>query len=59
MDVSEDDPGFAELIAELGRRLPGLPGVDDWWDKVAQPPFETQWTELYRRDLPATKVTRS
>lgn len=49
MEVTEDDVGFKVLIVELARRLPGFPNVYDWWDKVAQPPFETQWTELYRK----------
>jgi hypothetical protein len=49
MEVTEHDLGFDVLIAELARRLPGFPNVYDWWDEVAQPPFETQWTELYRR----------
>ena len=49
MEVTEDDVGFKVLIVELARRLPGFPNVYEWWDKVAQPPFETQWTELYRR----------
>ena len=52
MEVTEDDVGFKVLIVELARRLQGFPKVDDWWDKVAQPPFETQWTELYRRTAP-------
>ena len=48
VEVTEDDIGFKVLIRELPRRIPGFPSVDDWWDRVAQPPFETQWTELYR-----------
>jgi hypothetical protein len=52
MEVTEDDVGFKVLIVELARRLPGFPNVYDWWDKVVQPPFATQWTELYRRSAP-------
>jgi len=52
MEVTEDDVGFKVLIVELARRLPGFPTVYDWWDNVAHPPFETQWTELYRRTAP-------
>jgi hypothetical protein len=50
MEVTEDDVGFDELIAELARRLPGCPTVSEWWEKVAFPAFETQWTEVYRRE---------
>jgi hypothetical protein len=49
MEVSEDDIGFKVLITELARRLPGCPSIFEWWEKVALPPFETQWTEVYRR----------
>jgi hypothetical protein len=56
MEVTEDDVGFKVLIVELARRLPGFPNVYDWWDKVAQPPFETQWTALYRRSAPNPQV---
>jgi hypothetical protein len=49
MEVSEDDVGFKVLIVEMARRLPGFPGVYDWWDKVVDPAFETNWTQLYRR----------
>lgn len=52
MEVTEDDVGFNVLIVELARRLPGFPSVSEWWDTVAQPPFETQWTELYHRSTP-------
>jgi hypothetical protein len=52
MEVTEDDVGFKVLIVELARRLPGFPNVYDWWDNVPQPPFETQWTELYRKAAP-------
>jgi len=56
MEVTEDDVGVKVLIVELARRLPGFPNVYDRWDKVAQPPFETQWTELYRRSAPNPQV---
>jgi hypothetical protein len=50
VEVCEDDVGFDALLAKMGRRLPGFPDVNDWWDKVALPAFETRWTELYRRN---------
>ena len=52
MEVTEDDAGFKVLVVELARRIPGWPGVYDWWEKVTYPPFETQWTQLYRRAAP-------
>ncbi len=49
MEVTEDDAGFKVLIEELARRLPDSRGAHDWWDKVASPAFQTNWTQLYRR----------
>jgi len=49
IEVTEDDIGFNVLIVELACRLPNFPGVYDWWDAVAHPAFETNWTKLYDR----------
>ena len=55
IEATEDDIGFQVLIAELARRLPDFPGTDDWWDKLALPPFETNWTQLYGKRADATR----
>jgi hypothetical protein len=49
IEVTESDEGYQALIAEMERRLPGFPMFHEWWDKVAFPAFETNWTEIYRR----------
>ncbi len=49
IEISEDDGGYEQLVMELPRHLPGCLTADDWQGSVALPPFETQWTSLYRR----------
>jgi hypothetical protein len=49
IDISEDDGGYQVLVEELPRRLAGCLRLDEWYQRVALPPFETQMTELYRR----------
>ena len=51
LEVSEDDVGFRALIAALPHHLPGFPAAYEWWDRVAQPAFEPQWTQIYRRTV--------
>ncbi|MGJ5815319.1 hypothetical protein [Paludibaculum fermentans] len=46
--VSEDDAGYQQLVEDLPRHLPGCLAPADWFQKVAFPAFETNWTELYR-----------
>ena len=45
LDVSEDCPGFSDLLDVLPRRFPGVPG--DWFQRVRQPPFAPNFTVLY------------
>ena len=47
IEVSEDDEGYERLIEQLPKRVSGFPAPEEWWQKVALPPFETQWTQLY------------
>jgi hypothetical protein len=42
--ISEESPGFRELVIELESRFPSLVG---WHAKVAHPPFEPCTTVLY------------
>jgi hypothetical protein len=49
IEVSEDDEGYEQLIEQLPKRLAGFPTPEEWWQKMALPPFETQWTRLYSR----------
>ena len=51
VEVTEDDEGYAYLIEQLPKRLAGFPVLEEWCRRVALPPFETQWTELYRRNM--------
>ena len=54
IDVGEDDKGYPELIAHLPDHLPGCLAVVEWWFGVAFPPFETQLTRLYTREVTTT-----
>jgi hypothetical protein len=47
--VTEDMPGWKELIEVLPKFLPGFPTEAHWWKKIIQPPFATNLTVLYER----------
>lgn len=47
IEVTEDDEGYECLIEQLPKRVAGFPAPEEWWRKVALPPFETQWAQLY------------
>jgi hypothetical protein len=49
IEVTEDDEGYKCLIEQMPARIAGCPALDEWWDRVALPPFETQWTQIYTR----------
>ena len=49
IEVTEDDEGYERLVEQLPKRVGGFPTPEEWWRKVALPPFETQWTQLYSR----------
>lgn len=49
IEVTEDDSGYKALLEELPVRVQGFPCAEEWWRRVALPPFETQLTLLYRR----------
>lgn len=51
--ISEDDAGYQQLVEGLPRHLPGCLAPADWFQQVAFPAFETNWTELYRIPLAA------
>ena len=49
VEVTEDDDGYGELILQLPLYLSGCPTLDSWFQRVALPPFETQWTHIYQK----------
>jgi hypothetical protein len=49
IEITEDDEGYKELLLELPKRLYGFPTQQEWWEKVAQPPFATNWIRLFQR----------
>lgn len=49
VEVREDDEGYEHVIEQLPQRLDGFPTREEWWQRVALPPFESQWTLLYGR----------
>jgi hypothetical protein len=48
-EITEDDEGYKELLLELPKRLDGFPLQEEWWGKVARPPFATNQTFLFQR----------
>ena len=44
-EVNEEIPGFGKLADELPRRFSDVP--EDWFARIAQPPFATNWTRLH------------
>ncbi len=51
VEVSEEEPGFAELVKAMEKAFPGVPR--NWSETVVQPPFATNHRVLW------TKVTGS
>jgi len=49
IEVAKGDPGYEELISDLPDHLSGCPPADSWFERVALPPFATQWTKIYDR----------
>lgn len=49
VELREDMEGWDALIDALPAYLSGAPGEADWWNKIVQPPFATNWTTLYTR----------
>ena len=52
IELDEHSDGYQPLMDALPNNLPGCLAPKEWWDRVAQPPFETNWTELYHRERP-------
>ena len=45
VEVDEEMEGYHSLVTELPNRFPGIDA--GWWEKVAHPPFATNWTTLW------------
>jgi hypothetical protein len=50
--VTDEDGGFGDLIRLLPTYLPGFPTEQQWWGVIAQPPFATNWTQLWKKPSP-------
>jgi len=50
VEVNEQMQGWDTLIKALPSYLAGVPSWDQWWDKVAKPPFATNATTLFSRE---------
>ena len=46
VEISEEQPGFELLIAEVERRFASVP--EDWFTAVMHPAFETNYRVLWR-----------
>ena len=49
LEINEEMDGWEKLIEELPAHLPGFPRASSWFEKVAQPPFSTNFTRLYSK----------
>ena len=49
VEVNEQMQGWNTLIEALPAYLAGVPSPDQWWEKVAQPTFATNFTTLFPR----------
>ena len=50
IEVREDDEGYESLINQMPIRMVGCPAPHEWRERVALPPFATQWTKIYARE---------
>ena len=48
-ELSEDDEGWQDAMAQLPERLPGCLSFEDWFFTVAFPAFEANTTQIYQR----------
>ena len=49
VEIHEGMKGWDPLVRQLPEYLKGCQPFDDWFDTVALPPFETNWTQIYQR----------
>jgi len=48
IEVHEEMPGWEQLVEQLPSKLPGASPFSEWWQQVAQPPFATCITTIYK-----------
>ncbi len=53
VEINEQDIGWDTFIRAVSQKLPGSVPVDIWWPAVAQPPFATNQTTIYRKGPPS------
>jgi len=49
VELNEQMDGWNSLIDAVPRILPGTTSKEEWWDKVAQPPFAANPKTLFAR----------
>ena len=49
IELTEDMQGWRELVAALPERVIGFPMESEWFPKLAQPPFATNFTILFEK----------
>lgn len=49
VEANEQMDGWEALIGQLPSLLPGVTAQNEWWDKVAQPPFAANPMTLFSR----------
>jgi hypothetical protein len=55
VEIREEDDGWDAFIRAAEKNLPGSVPVDTWWPAVAQPPFATNTTTVYRKGQTASQ----
>ncbi|HEY4285954.1 MAG TPA: hypothetical protein VGN00_02535 [Puia sp.] len=48
LTITEDTPGWGQLVIKLKGAFPTIP--EDWFERVMQPAFATNYTVLYERE---------
>jgi hypothetical protein len=48
IEINEQMPGWNKLVQALPKYLPGGRRYEEWFTQVAQPPFATNQTEIFR-----------
>jgi hypothetical protein len=47
IETDEEMEGWKVMIAALQKYLPGIRSEEEWWEKVAQPAFATNMTQIF------------
>lgn len=46
-ELTEDMPGWQDLVQAVPKYLSGAMAEYEWWDRVISPTFELCWTQIW------------